>query len=572
MADPNRSAMRRPISVPIPAPKALMASELDAAKRSTSVSVGTRIRPDDPSNVNFPRDRSIFSACAGSKVGSVMVPQSDDSSVGLCQYRVPVTDSVKSQPKEPDLAVTKPGRPLRQWQHWQRILLLGSLAPLAVSSPGHAQSLLFGPVAQRIKPKIERDPRLPSGSLRRDSLAVAPPADRACSLESPVCVATRSARFAARDSTLATALSALETAHRRLVYAAHLPAPNRHWEPTYGSPAVTWELSEKVAPLVVELLPLHAGAFESAAVLCRSGLADGDGEALERDAFLCVGEAIAARLDAAESPRSRRAYAEALWWELGQPATLDISDLAHANSLSHRSAVGRDDVAEAASTALFLEYLEQTLGTATPYGLPTGLFALSAQTRQPENPRYSNEPDWLDVLRESLGDDRADFAHRVNAFAAARAQLGNRDGPLGRLAWTGGFARITPDWVLATSSLPRRVANRRPIEPLGIVVVRIDIDLPTKDLSLAIHAEWEAPVPFAWTAVKLDAEDHEIGRIDLAFEARVTSAEKRIVALEGTKSLLVLGTNLGGVDAAHLLDPDHAPFEPHGCTLYVARL
>jgi hypothetical protein len=483
-----------------------------------------------------------------------------------------VADSVKSQPKEPDLTAPMPVRPLRRFGFWRRILLLGSLVPLAASSSANAQSLLLGPTARRTPPKVEVDPRLPSGSLRRNSLAIAVPAERACSLASPLCVATRSPRSAAGDRTLEDALAALETAYRRLVYAARLPAPNRHWEPAFGSPAVTWEVGGKMPPLIVELLPVSSGSFDSAAVFCRSGLADDDDESLDRDAFLCIGEAIAARLDAAESPRSRRAYAEALWWEFGRPRSLDISELAQTNALSHRAAVGRDEVAEAASTALLLEYLEQTLGTAVPFGLPTGLLALSAQPRQPENPRYSNEPDWLDVLRESLGDDRVDFAHRVNAFAAARAQLGTRDGPLGRLAWVGEFARIRPDWVIRTSSLPRRVANRRPIEPLGVVVVRIDIDEPTKDLSLAIHAEWESPVPFAWTAVKLDALGREIGRIDLAFEARVTSAEKHIVALDGTSSLLVLGTNLGGIDAAHLLDPDHAPFEPHGCTLYVVRL
>jgi hypothetical protein len=467
----------------------------------------------------------------------------------------------------------RPVRPLSRGQCGHYLMLLGSFALFTLSPPSHAQSLLLGPTARRIKAKIELDPRLPSGSLRHGSLAVAAPAERACSVALPLCVAAGAARPSVLGAaTMPNALSALEAAYRRLVYAARLPRPNRHWEPEFDSPAVTWVLSDDRLPLVVELLPVSSGPFESAAVVCRSGVADDNSATVERAASLCVGEAIAARLDAAESPRSRRAYAEALWWELGRPGQADIAEVASANARAYRAAVGRDELDEAASTALLFADLEQTLGTATPFGLVTGLFALSGQPRKRGAARYPNEPDWLDVLRESLGDDRSDFAHRINAFSAARAQLGRADGPLGRLAWVGNFARIRPDWQIEVSSLPRRVASKWPIAPLGLVAMRIDIDVPAKDLSLAIHVEWESPVPFAWTVVKLDTAEQEIGRIDLAFEPRVTSAEQRIVALDGTRALLVVGTNLGGIDATHLLDPDHAPFEAHACTLYVARI
>ena len=75
-----------------------------------------------------------------------------------------------------------------------------------------------------------------------------------------------------------------------------------------------------------------------------------------------------------------------------------------------------------------------------------------------------------------------------------------------------------------------------------------------------------------WKIVKLDDKGQEIGRIDVAFEQRGTEIERRVVTLEGTRSLLIVGTNLGGVDLAHPFDPDHEPFEPHGCTVYVGRL
>jgi hypothetical protein len=297
---------------------------------------------------------------------------------------------------------------------------------------------------------------------------------------------------------------------------------------------------------------------------------------LEHDAWRCVGEAIAARLDAAEGAEARRAYAEMLLLRLAEPNPVwsDAARLEAVRGLAapYRSLVGRDDVSQSMSTALFFDYLENTLGTATPAALTTGLFALSSELRKPASPRFINEPDWLDALREAQGDDRVEFARRINAFASARARLGTPDGSLGDVAWLGQLAPLVPDWVLPASSLPRRVASRYPIEPLGLTAVRIELDVPTKDLTVALRVDWEVPVPFSWTVVKLDANGRELGRLDFAFEPRVTFAEKHVTALDETRSLLVLGTNLGGIDASHLLDPDHAPFEPHSCTVYAVRL
>jgi hypothetical protein len=297
---------------------------------------------------------------------------------------------------------------------------------------------------------------------------------------------------------------------------------------------------------------------------------------LERAAWLCVAESIAVRLDAAEGAAARRAYAEAVLLRLAEPNTIwddeERSRAARAIAITQRSLVGRDDASPPMATALFFEYLENTLGTATPAGLLTGLYAISSQPRKPETSRFVNEPDWLDALRESMGESQVEFANRINAFASARAQLGKPTGPLQNYAWLGQLAPLTYDWVLPVSTLPRRVASVRPIEPLGFVAVRIDIDVPAKDLTLALRVEWESPVPFTWTVVKIDAEGREQGRLDFAFEPRVSFAEKHITALDETRSLLVLGTNLGGIDATHLLDPDHAPFEPHGCTVYAVRM
>lgn len=481
-----------------------------------------------------------------------------------------MVDSVKSQPKLGATGRVRPVRPLR-------LRLLSFVLAVGLTSPldSSAQSLLLGPAARRVKAKIELDPRLPTGSLRSNHWPRVPMGERACSPTLPVCVASpgATARSAAvTDQVVEEALAALETAYRRIVYAARLPAPLALSEGGGASTAITWGLRTDQTPLEVHPKSYRLTPFEAASVVCLSGVADTKVQDVERDAFLCVAEAVAARLDAAESPRSRRAYAEALWWEIGEPTLTDQSAIARTNAAPHRASVGRDEVAEATSTALFFEYLEHSLGTDVPYGLVTGLFALSAQPRRSETPRYENEPDWLDVLRATLGDDNSELSHRINAYAAARAQLGKPGGPLGNLAFMGELGRIHPDWDLRVSTLPRRVANKRPIQPLGMIAIRVEIDVPSPELALAVKVEWERPAAFSWTVAKFDERDQEIGRLDLAFEYGASSAEKRLVSLEGVRSLLILGTNLGGIDATHLLDPDHAPFEPHGCTVYVVRL
>lgn len=463
-----------------------------------------------------------------------------------------MADPVKSEPH----LVTR-GR-----SRWPIVATLLALGALGSAKGAEAQNLLLGPAARRVKAKIDLDPKLPTGVIRHESLALPTKLPQACSQQLPLCVA-----FSPKTEPVAPlALAALEQAYRRLVYAAGLPQPLTQHQ------ALLWQLEAQQTPFSTLLTPARGSAFEQASLVCRSGVTT----SMTRNAWLCVGEAIAARLDAAESPRSRRAYAVSLAWQYASPTEYDASvdrlALTRGNQQPESSLVGREEVAAAPTTALFLSYLEQSLGNRDASSLVTGLFALSAQPSTPESLRYNNEPDWLDVLRASLGDSRNEYAQHLNAFAAARAQLPFGRGPLANAPWLGDMATLSSAWVLKASSLPRRVAARRPIEPLGLVAVRIDLDVPTKDLVLALRVEWETPVPFSWTVVKLDANNEEQGRLDLTFEPRVTAAEKHITALDNTKSLLVLGTNLGDLDATHLLEPDHSPFEPHGCTVYVVKL
>jgi hypothetical protein len=79
-------------------------------------------------------------------------------------------------------------------------------------------------------------------------------------------------------------------------------------------------------------------------------------------------------------------------------------------------------------------------------------------------------------------------------------------------------------------------------------------------------------VSFQWQLVKLSESGVELGRVDVPFQERGRDAEARVTGLEGAAAVLVVGTNLEGIEVAHPFDPDIAPFEPHGVTVYFARL
>ncbi|MGC4065681.1 MAG: hypothetical protein QM784_13740 [Polyangiaceae bacterium] len=469
---------------------------------------------------------------------------------------------------------------------------------------GHAQNLLLGPLARRVRAKIELDPRLPTGPERRLQLATDPPSpERACSFRLPLCVEYehRTEHWAA------DALSFLEHAYRRAVYGASLPAPLTTEHPlvfrlvprdTERNASAHGSAADADVELATELVTDLGAAFERAGMVCRFGVTtapertrahsanhrdsneSGDDEtaianrdALRRAAWHCVGEAIAARLDAAEGPTTRRAYAQALAWELATPseypADPDRALLVRANAQPSLGISSGNPTYDASALALLYSYLDFSLGSPQPLGLPTGLLAMSAQPRTAETARFQNEPDWLDVLRDSLGDSQLELARQLNAFALARSRMGHGDGALSPLHWLTALAPLVPDWELPLNTLPRKVASLYPIQPLGFIAVRVELDHHNTSIHYALRADWESPSPFTWTVVKLDAQTQVLGRMDLAFEPRATAAEKQLEEFGATTALLVLGTNLGGLDTTHLLDPDRAPFEPHGCTVYV---
>jgi hypothetical protein len=116
------------------------------------------------------------------------------------------------------------------------------------------------------------------------------------------------------------------------------------------------------------------------------------------------------------------------------------------------------------------------------------------------------------------------------------------------------------------------VAATRPIEPTGSIYVWLDLDELDLGSVVGFQATWERPVAFKWSLVRVDKDGVELSRIDVPFQERASSVEARATELEAAAALLIVGTNMGGVDLAHPFDPDTGPFEPHGCLIYLAKL
>jgi hypothetical protein len=375
-----------------------------------------------------------------------------------------------------------------------------------------------------------------------------------------------------QTATLAEALAALELAYERVILALRLPEPADDGG-RGGSDALDWYLDGS-SELIVAQEALWPGRSDEAAVFCRGG--SGTGALRERDAALCVGEALASRLDAGEGAEARRALALELWWISGTKTAPDVELVDDAQRHPERALTrdGQHSPGAAARFALLLEMLETTRSAAAPGTLATSLFSAAASRTPPGAARFDNEPDVFDVLRHSLDEETSRYADLMVDFALRRALAGDRDDGtrFPALSFAGTFARPHYDWIIKFSSLPRRVLSGRPIAQSGAELIWLELDDAPIGAAVGIRAEWEAPVAFAWRVLLIDREGREVRRVDVTFQDRVTSADARVLRLDGAAALIIAGVNLGGVDLAHPFDPDVEPFEPAACTVYLVAM
>ena len=447
-------------------------------------------------------------------------------------------------------------------------ILVGLTAPHAIADTARRDPpLLFGAGPHVIRPPVAIDPDLPTGAPFAAALERPRSLGAACSARLPVCVQRGSG---VSGAIAMQALRALELAYERVVGALGLPAPLAD-DGHGGSDGLDWYLDAEPRDLSTERDAVRFSVLDSAAAFCVSGAPD---ELLmERNATLCVGEAIAKRLDPAETPALQHAFATELWWLTGRISSLDVQALDDAQAHPERALAGRS-AEPSASATLLLDFLELARGSQDSGRLSESLFSAAVGSTPNGAFEWNNEPDVFDVLRHSLDEDTVKMGSLLGDYAVSRAFLGDRDDGTHPpyLEWAGAFGRPRYDWLLEFSSLPRRVRSSRPLEPMGMELIWVDLDEVPLGTSLGFEAEWEAPVAFKWRLVSLDNQGREMARVDLPFQERGRSSEGRVVNLLNVRAVLAIGINLGGVDLAHPFDPDLDPFEPESCTVYFASM
>jgi hypothetical protein len=490
------------------------------------------------------------------------------------QYRVPGANRVKFDPKVSALPALR--HAVRGRACVALATALAGLPADAQAEPSQPSLLLGGPAPREVR-TIETDPRLPVGPR---FTAAARPASigRACSDRLPLCV---HATVGAKEATaVLDTLSAFEAAYEKLVLALRLPAPLED-DREGGSDALDLYLlapdttSPAYARVHVTASGVHPGAsaagFDRAAAFC-TAMADG-GALIERASALCVAEAIALRLDPAETPHARRAFATALWWTVGSPTTADFEAIHAVQSAPSRALSTAELGPTSEGSAVFFSFLEDKLGAGDPGALATSLFSASAQRLEPSATSWQNEPDTYDVLRHTLDESKPRVASLFGGLAVARGFVGgSSDGaPLAELAWSGRFGAPSYDWVLPFSSLPRRV-RLTPVEPTGAALVWVDLTGAPPGAPLGFQAEWEPPAQFQWVLVRVGADGRELGRLEVPFQQKETRVEARLVDIGDAKGVLIAGAHIEEVDGDHPFDPDVAPFEAHGAMVYVVEL
>jgi len=450
------------------------------------------------------------------------------------------------------------------------LLVLAGGATAGAKPPKRDPPLLFGGATKKVVAKAPLDPRLPTGAPLSATRVRPSVTSSRCSFSRPVCV---HATAAAADPVVPEALTALERAYERTVLALKIPPPSGDRD-AGGNDSLDWYISADATELTATQDALLPGRLDAAPVFCEGGAPSG--VLLERQAALCVGEAVASTLDAGESPDARKAFALELWWITGAKTSLDVQAVDDAQR-HPEDALAFDRQRGGAAVgrfALLLEMLETTRSAASPGMLSASMLSAAASRTPPSAAFFDNEPDVFDVLRHSLDEELQRYADLMVDFALRRALAGDRDDGtrLPTLGFAGSFARPQFDWVIPFSTLPRRVLTGTPIAPSGTELIWLELDDAPMGAAIGFRAEWEAPVSFQWRILLVDREGREVRRFDVPFQERARSADARVLRLDGAKAIIIAGVNIGGVELAYPFDPDIQPFEPAAATVYLVSM
>ena len=438
-------------------------------------------------------------------------------------------------------------------------------ATLAVTSAHAAPDPARPPAAG--PERAASPPRPGPGRLRGDP----PPTSRACSFTAPVCVHTSLTPVPpwAASAVLRAAESAL-SAYRVLGLPMPLPDDDRGGTPEYDLYLIPPD--QHPGPPVTVADPESAPRpTDQASAYTLFPVPTTWGCDLSFQVARHVAEAILLRLDGA-AERGMLAAASSYLASIAAPcAAVETPAIDTFQAQPHR-AITEPVTAPASGALLFPMYLEESGGTGDPGHLITSLFAIAGQKTDPSSPTWQNEPDTFDALRSSLRFRRGSLDDLLLDFAVDRAFVGDRSD--GQHLWAtdlyGAAGRVFFEWNIPYSTLPRRLAPARPLEPTGATYLWLDLADAPKDAEITFVADWELPAVFRWSLVKVDKAGAETGRIDIAGIVGQTHAERTVILREELAGILVVGTFTGSLDRTLPFDPDEAPFMPHSyeVTLY----
>jgi hypothetical protein len=385
---------------------------------------------------------------------------------------------------------------------------------------------------------------------------------RACSFVVPVCA---SARSGARVMAL---LDAAERVWPRLMTVLELPRPILSTRDGARAPALELEESDsaRVEPRLQDRVAW--ATFDAAALRLEVPGGIAPGCSLDAQVGHALALASAARSAPGLDPRSRDAQAAVLS-ELASGCILHRTLEAQDESARHPESsviVGNDLAPQTLHGALFYRWLDAHYGKGPGRLLPL-LWAFGPTQTPTGAAHWYNEPDSIDVLRESLKDARftgsrledvwIDFA--VDRLFFGRDELRFPETRSAPPAWA---------WEIPWPEKPRRLLSPHAVAPLGASYVLIDKRQAAAGSRLRLEAEWELEARLKWIVVKLDAQLRELGRIVVGSPERVTEAQMSVAELDRTAYIAIVAVNLG--NPKFPLDPDDEVREPHGWLLTVA--
>lgn len=121
------------------------------------------------------------------------------------------------------------------------------------------------------------------------------------------------------------------------------------------------------------------------------------------------------------------------------------------------------------------------------------------------------------------------------------------------------------EWTVPASSLPRRFAIRRGIEPTGTTFVKIDVDTAPKSDSIEMDLAWDGGARFVWRVLKLDASGKTIGEVPVPALETARKITVDVRHLGGVRTILLVGVN--GGDPIRPWRANEPPSPPHGYEL-----